>query len=378
MKKLLLLLLLTSAYNIAHAQDSIQVRMNKFSFSANDTIQFSCSIPEFSKLGLAAVTLNVWIQEVNKQHTWKFRYPVLNGECEGSLAIGDSIKPGKYAVNFILQPGLFKMNGAIATKFGEKSINYLMMVKDKKTYLASADLKDNNTFTLKNLLFEDQAFFVFAPTKKYRNGDLVINISTPLDSAFTPLATFSQVIDVKPELYTGTDTKPTPAYTFDFKKTYDNTTLPEVVVYSKGKKKVEQYEEAYATGLFKGGDARTFDGLQSDEIANSIDIETFLMTHVAGLRKTTNEEGMATMVWRNSPVTVYIDEFRLEEGESIFVLPSDVAMIKVFSPPAMLTGGNGAGGAVAIYTKRGDFNDNQRRKFRFLVKGYTALDSTWK
>jgi len=378
MKQLLLFIVLAATAITAQADHNIRVKINKFSFAAKDTIQFSCVIPEYSKLGLAAATLNVWIQDVDKQQTWKYRYPILNGECEGTLAIGDSIKPGKYAINFVVQSGLFKVYGNITSAYNEKTLNYLMMVKGKKSYFGSVEVQNGKSFLVKNVLFEDDASFLFSPTKKGKANNLMINVTTPLDSVFTPLAVFSQVVDIKPELYTAEETRPRPTYKFDFDKAYANTTLPDVIVYSKGKKKVEQYDAAYSTALFQGGDARIFDGLENDDIANSIDIETFLTTRVPGLRLVNTEPGQTNFVWRGLPVTVYIDEFRLEEGDAIFVTPYDVAMIKVYSPPASVNTGGGGGGAIAIYTKRGNFDNNPARKYRFTFKGYTALDSVWK
>ena len=52
---------------------------------------------------------------------------------------------------------------------------------------------------------------------------------------------------------------------------------------------------------------------------------------------------------------------------------TDIAIIKVYPPPFFGNTG-GAGGAIAIYTKRGGFtNDNYKNAFK--VKGYTPLIS---
>jgi hypothetical protein len=371
----------------AFAGDSIDIKINQLSFSSKDSIHFSCRIYDYAARGLAAATLNVWIQDVEKKQTWKFRYPLLNGELDASLAIGDSIPPGKYAVNFILQKGLYKIQGEVRNNYSHQALNYLMLLKGNKKLINAVDISPGGAFVIKNILFEDRSFIVFTPEKKVKKNDLFITISTPLDSAFTPLAIFTQVIDVKPELQKKTSTKTVP-YKFNFEQTYTNSTLPEVIVISKGKTKADQYNEMYSTGLFQDANAKVFDGLETDDIANSVDIETFLEYKIPGLIVRRPDGGNPYMVWRNEPVVVYIDEFRLEQGDPIYIVPSDVAMIKVYPPPAAVNSGistnpenpRGAGfsGAVAIYTKKGAFENNSTRRYKFNLKGYTGFASAWK
>lgn len=362
----------------AFPQDtSIQIQINKFSFSAKDSIEFECRIPNYAERKLAALTLNVWIQNIESRQTWKFRYPLLNGQVNAALAIGDSIPSGKYAMNFIIQRGLFRINGEVKNNYSHNSLNYMMLGKGKQTLFNNVSLDPKGAFTVKNILFQDDAFFVFTPGTKVKHNDLYINVATPLDSAFIPVAIFTQIIDVKPELRPKTETKD-PPYTFDFAKTYINTTLPDVVVTHKGKSKVKQYDETYSSGLFKNDDARVFDGIESDEISSYIDIPTFLQTKIPGL--VIEKDNADRMIWRNEVVTVYVDEYRIDQGDPIPVYPNEVAMIKVYNPPASVNSGteNSFGGAVAIYTKKGNYETNSTRKFKFTFKGYNALDTVWR
>ncbi len=374
--KRLLIFLFVLKFSSVNAGDSIEIKLNQLSFAANDSIHFSCRIHNYAERGLAAATLNVWIQDVEKKQTWKFRYPVLNGELDASLAIGDSIRPGRYAINFILQKGLYRIQGMLKNNHTHKTLNYMMLLKGNRKLINAVKLDPSGAFVVKNILFEDRSFIVFTPEKKVKKNDLFISISTPLDSAFTPLAVFTQMVEIKPERQE-TVTGISPVYRFDFDKTYANTTLPEVVVIAKGKKKIEQFEETYATGLFQDENAKTFDGLDSDDIANSIDVESFLEYRIPGLQVNRPDSGSTYMVWRGQPVVVYIDEFRLERGDPISVNPSDVALIKVFNPPAPMNSGFSFGGAIAIYTKKGPFENNTSRRYKFNLKGYTGFTSAW-
>jgi hypothetical protein len=356
------------------ANDSLSIAINRSIFHTGDSIEFSCSLPYYQQMGLAAITLNAWIEDLETHKIWKYRYPVLNGKLNAALVVGDSIRPGKYAINFILQRGLFKLNGMLRNNYSHNSLNYLMMLKGKRSIFNNIELSPTGAFTLKNILFEDQSFILFSPAKKVKRNDLFISISTPLDSMFSPIATFTQLIEVNPEQIK-TKPEPTIAYKFNFETAYTNTTLPDVIVKTKVKKLVEQYNETYSTGLFKDGDAKVFDGLESEDITNSIDIPSFLRARIPGL--IVNNDN--TMRWREQPVVVYVDEFRMDEEDPIYVNPSEVAMIKVFEPPAsMINGGTSFGGAIAIYTKRGAFENNQSRRYKFMINGYTALESTWR
>jgi hypothetical protein len=239
----------------AKAGDSIDIKISQLSFGAKDSIHFSCRIHDYAVKGLAAATLNVWIQDIEKKQTWKYRYPVLNGELDASLAIGDSIPPGRYALNFILQKGLYKIQGMVRNNYSHGSLNYLMLLKGNKKLVNAVELSESGAFLIRNILFEDKSFIVFTPEKKVKKNDLYISISTPLDSAFSPLAIFTQLVDVKPELQKKVPGK-IPSYTFDFNRSYTNTTLPEVVVVAKGKTKVDQYNQTYSTGLFQDENAK--------------------------------------------------------------------------------------------------------------------------
>ena len=85
--------------------------------------------------------------------------------------------------------------------------------------------------------------------------------------------------------------------------------------------------------------------------------------------------GTYELSWRNGPVDIYLDEILVDEDIARFVNPSDIAMIKVFSPGG---GGIRGNGTIAIYTKRGDYLDDTSRKYYFLVNGYTPYTSIWK
>jgi len=353
--------------------------LNTTTLVKGDTLEFDCSVPNFAELKLASATLNVWIEDVERTHRWKFRYPMINGKVAGSLAVSDKIPDGRYAVNFLVQRGFFKISGEVADHEKKDSIlNYMMIAKNKQgSYFDNTRVGADGYFRLKSTVFPDSAYFIFSPARKTKNNYLQIKIETPLDSVFTPVLYTSNFIivgDAKMLVSKKTDTS---QYVFKAEGVSDINMLPNVTVTGIYKKKIDLYDEQYSGGLFKRNDAIVFDGLESEDIARSVNVLMFLQGRVPGLTIVKNEEGLDVAKWRNEIVEIYVDEFRVDPSEFTFVSPTEIAMIKVFRPPAQLSARAGGAGAIAIYTKKGGFADNSKSRHNFIVKGYTNVDSVW-
>lgn len=372
-------LLLTGT--MLYGSDSLQVTVNSNLFVKGDTLEFNCSIPNFAALKLASATLNVWIEDMEKNKRWKYRYPMINGEVSASLAVGDKITDGKYAINFLVQRGFFKVIGEVQDHDKSDSlINYMMILGNKKaSYFSNTWVAPDGSFRLKSTLFEDSAYFIFTPVKKVKNNNLLIRIETPLDSFFTPaLAStrFIMVAKVRTPSAATVSLTDTNNYVFNSDEPTDKSLLPGVTVFSKIKKKIGQFDDENSRGLFKRDDVIIFDGLDNDEIGRSFSLFQFLQGKVAGLTIERDSMGNEVAKWRNEIAEVYVDEFKMEPGDHLFVIPNDIAMIKVYRPPAQLSTFSGGAGAIAIYTKKGKYATSKARH-NFIVKGYTTMDSVW-
>lgn len=364
----------------AQASDSLRISFSVNKVKTGDTLDFNCILPYFKESKLTNATLNLWVEDLDKKRRWKFRWPVLNGEVMGSLAIGESIPEGRYAFNFLVQRGYFRISGEVKDHDKkEPQINYMMMLKNKKGgYIDNTNVDEDGRFKLKSTLFEDSAFFIFTPLKKARNNNLQIKIETPLDSAFVPVLHETAFITVGDEKNAVGKKNDTAQYAFQAGELSDPSYLPGVTVVGKYKSKMQQYDDMYSSGLFRSNDAMVFDGLESDEIARYANLLLFLQTKVPGLTIKPNEQGEERAYWRGAAVDVYIDEFRVDGADHTFVPPSEIAMIKVYRPPAMLSAFSGASGAIAIYTRKGAFATGAKSQHNFIVKGYSAIDAVWK
>ena len=149
--------------------------------------------------------------------------------------------------------------------------------------------------------------------------------------------------------------------------------LETVTVQAKRRTRKEELDNQYTNGFFKGGDAYTFDMVE-DPFANSaVDIFSFLQGRVAGLMISMGS-GEPQLSWRGGTPSLFIDEMQMDASAVRGIPVSDVAYIKVFRPPFFGAFGGGAGGAIAIYTKKG----NDRRATipgleNRRVAGYSAI-----
>ncbi|HEY0058611.1 MAG TPA: hypothetical protein VGB56_05715 [Flavisolibacter sp.] len=117
----------------------------------------------------------------------------------------------------------------------------------------------------------------------------------------------------------------------------------------------EQLNQRYTSGLFSTPDGVYFD-LEGDDNASSavsyLNVLDWLQGRVAGLQ-IYNFQGRRIPVIRNQRASIYVDEMRVD-ADFLNALPvTDIAMIKVIKSP-FFGGWGGGGGAIAVYTKDGD------------------------
>jgi hypothetical protein len=371
--------MLSAMFNFLYAQSTtnIAVQLNKEKFAKGDTVNIEATLPGYAAIAKTA-TLQLWVEDLKTNKRWKFRYPLINGYVNVKLAIDSNMKDGTYAFNFLLQKAFFSLTGH-AADLGKKDqkLNYVIISKNKQNIVDVVDLNEQKDFSIRNLLFQDSAFLIFSKPNHKNNG-LVIDIKTPLDSAFVPLASVTKFVTVGDTLAPLKQTD-TAGYNFKADSTPYKIILPEVILKSKSNKRLEDFDKENASAGFSAADAMVLDGLGSEEMANAPDLYNYLSIKVGGLKQQTdNETGNRSFTWRGQPTEIYINEIRLDPDVPIWINPSDIAMIKIFRPGTMLTADASAGGAIAIYTKTGSYKPATNRNYSFYILGYTGIFSTWK
>ncbi|MEP7142483.1 MAG: hypothetical protein ABI707_06420 [Ferruginibacter sp.] len=149
-------------------------------------------------------------------------------------------------------------------------------------------------------------------------------------------------------------------------------TLETVEVRSRQKSLKEKLDAEYTSGFFSGGDGYTFTTEDDPFAKSSPGILAYLQGKVAGLQISTTGQGSAT--WRGSATSFFLNEVNADVSTLQSISMNDVAMIKVFRPPFFGSTGGGAGGAIAIYTKKGGGDNSQVKGLPFAsINGYSAI-----
>ncbi|HLX66942.1 MAG TPA: hypothetical protein VKR41_08090, partial [Puia sp.] len=146
--------------------------------------------------------------------------------------------------------------------------------------------------------------------------------------------------------------------------------LAPAVVTAREKSATEKLDEKYASGMFAGGDAQTF-SLLDDAFASAFpDIFTYLQGKVAGLQITTGSGpgGAPSLSWRGSRPSLYLNEMQVDASQLQTVSVPDIAMVKVFRPGSGIGFGGGAGGVIAVYTKKGGDSKGTDPNFKGLPR----------
>ncbi len=160
----------------------------------------------------------------------------------------------------------------------------------------------------------------------------------------------------------------------DILNKYKGKVLETVKINLKTKTPVEILEDKYPSGLFKGGDGYQFDLLNDPRARGSLNIFNYLQGQVAGLQISTGG-GTPSLSWRGGSPQLFVDEISADASMVSSIPISDIAYIKVLRPPFIGGAGGGSGGAIAIYTRRGDDAKSVGGKglSNNTVSGYTGI-----
>jgi hypothetical protein len=85
-----------------------------------------------------------------------------------------------------------------------------------------------------------------------------------------------------------------------------------------------------------------------------LNILEWLRGRVAGLQIYYTRNGTPVPFIRNTRASIFVDEMPMDAGYLADLPVTDIAMIKIIKQPFVGAVGNGGGGVIAIYTMKGD------------------------
>ncbi|WP_447642454.1 MULTISPECIES: hypothetical protein [Chitinophagaceae] len=156
------------------------------------------------------------------------------------------------------------------------------------------------------------------------------------------------------------------------------TNLEAVAVKTRAKSPLQVMDEKYTSGMFSGGSGTSFDLVNDMTAASSMNILQYLQGRVAGLQINNPMSPSPSLQWRGGTPQVYLNEMPVDIQTIINMPVTDMAYVKTMPPPFMGGFGGGSGGAIAIYTKKGDersANDVNTSKSlpHQLIAGYSPM-----
>ena len=353
--------------------DSLPVKIQLAKSYNNDSLWVTVNINSNPKPGSLMFTASL----SNSRATDTFFLPVLD-----SSSIFCFVRPSNLTGDFLLEahyaPGIFRISGRVNTKKTEVPVKAILITSNQQFYNKEIVLKDNNRFNLPQLVFQGNASLAFNynyPDKKRKDHPDIL-----LDNIFTSLH-FDQLVFSEKLTELNNQNKNIPTQEKEKSgiiKTLASTdsndkTLNEVKVWGIKRTVIEKFNEENSNGIFKDADERVIDCLSNDNILSFPDCISYLRSQVAGLNIATEKFGTVAIKWRGHEMKAfYIDEIAVDIEQVLGMNTADIAMIKAYPPPFFGASGSGDGGAIAIYTRRGEYRrpDTNAGKWLFTVQGY--------
>lgn len=131
----------------------------------------------------------------------------------------------------------------------------------------------------------------------------------------------------------------------------EGNVLQAVTVRTRAKSRLQEMDERYTSGMFTSGDGYSFDMTDPTVSSGSLDALSFLRGRVAGLQ--ISGDG-SSITWRGASTALFLNEMQVDADQISTIAASDIAYIKVYRPPFFGATGGGAGGAIAVYLKKGN------------------------
>ncbi len=352
-------------------ETSLTITVLKDKLQQKDTLSFDAT---FIINGKKPATATLYLKAVNQQgRIWNMRWPLFDGICQVDIAIPDSFPSSHFDLYFAATTNFFTIYGRVKTPAKVKLLKSTLLTTGKDWLVEDIKVSAEGEFQYRHKVFENEATLFLKQSIK-NNDDLNIGIVSLLDSGFTPMATSVNEITIGTISDSFATRKPLTYVEVDSTIASQEKMLEAALVTAKKQTRAERFNDKHASSLFKTMDEKVIDLIDDPSAQASLNILNYLQGRVAGLQIRNPGYGDATATWRNGPVIFYIDEMRVDIQTAIMVPVSDIAIVKAFPPPFF---GNtfGEGGAIAIYTKRGEFFENGNRR-SFRIKGFTPFVTT--
>ncbi len=350
-------------------KDQLIVSLSSQQLQPGDRVDIKAA---YTVNGKAPQTATLFLNILNEEEmSWQVRWPILDGVCEASVIIPDSMPAGRYQFYFSALQAFFTVKGQVKEPRGVNLLKSVLLTGNGEYIQRDVPVARDGSFEYRNSLFPDTAILSFAK-KSGGNSDLDISIRTVLDSIYWPSGKTVRG-EIRVGKIKGAETDPVSKLTVVTDTTFAGKakSLPAVVVFGQRRSRGDRFNDKYSRGLFADMSGKTISFLDNPGEGSGLNVLQYLNGRVAGLN--INTSGRLSASWRGDRVAFYLDEMRVDIQQISFMNTNDIAIIKTYPPPFFGNPG-GSGGAVAIYTKRGDDDEAaEGNRNTFKVRGYAPL-----
>jgi hypothetical protein len=283
-------------------------------------------------------------------------------------------------------PGYISVDGHLAIrdtkrKFANKPFVVFINSVDSFRIIRMSSTDMQGHFRFDSLLFFDKARLFFKDIRGKKSDLLDIKLSGDSLARIFHLPGLTMQNFYFNE-FPGKSLEKMLAYDYEAIQKAEGITLVGVTVKAKRKNSLRELEEKYAKGVFRGTSERTIDMLHANDVITSENILDYLSNKIPSLNVYRDgldyyvyyRQGLASVSAMGLiPMILYLDEIETD-ASFIFSIPaSEVAMVKVYSSFVGAVG-NGAGGALAVYTKKGsDLYNDVSKGDMVRYQGYSII-----
>lgn len=281
--------------------------------------------------------------------------------------------------NTVTDPRYISMEGTVLLKgtrkpFANKDLLVIMGAMGKGRNLFMTKTDEKGRFILDSMLFSGNVRFYFMEPRGKKSQYIEVHISHDTIPVFA--APFPLSWQPNPEAVVVTASNGYDTHNIDKE---EGTLLEGVTVEAHRKSPEQLVDERYTSGAFSGFASKTFDLVSGDQMITEPTIFDYLVARVPGL-SFTNDGPEYILYYRQAPsvssmgpipMTVFLNEVETDASIIATIPPNDIALVKIYST-FVGAFGNGAGGALAIYTKKGaDMTKAAARGDVVTYRGFT-------
>lgn len=302
-------------------------------------------------------------------HGWRrFRWQELAQKMKEPLPYADP--------SYITISGRITLDGTNKS-FGEKNLLALITAEGMKRNAQFITTDKQGNFKLDSLLFFGNARIFILDIKGKKSQYIDVRMTSDSLGRSYPVARTGPSDFVSVNLQ---EKQKQLAEDFDAIQKANGLMLEGITLKVRKKSPTEELDDKYTRGPFSGMAQRTIDLVNSEQYTTELNIFDYLMSRVPGLDVT--NDGMETKVYYRQgpslssmgpiPMTIYLNEIETDPTVISTLPPTEIALVKVYSQ-FVAAAGAGAGGAMAIYTRKGSDIVNSSRGDIIRYNGFTVV-----